>query len=227
LKALTEVQTAPDAAAATEMALIRIGYAAELPPTDQLVRSAGSAPVSQPSRGSVAVVPPPPSPPPMRMSATGSSPAPARNEPTASAAPAAHAAARVAVQDFAAIVALARDNKEARLVYALEHWVHLVRFERGRLEIKLTEAAQATLPGELSDKLGKWTGERWIVSVSSAEGAPTLAAQKEAEDQSRRASAAQDPLLKAAMAVFPGARIVAVRDRDEFAPASESENEAS
>jgi hypothetical protein len=31
-------------------------------------------------------------------------------------------------------------------------------------------------------------------------------------------------LLKAAMAVFPGARIVAVRDRDEFAPEADSES---
>ena len=117
---------------------------------------------------------------------------------------------------------LALDELTRRLAHA-----RLVRFERGRIEVRLTEAAQPTLPGELSDKLGKWTGERWVVSVSSAEGAPTIAAEREAEDQSRRASAAQDPLLKAAMAVFPGARIVAVRDRDEFAPASEGENEAS
>jgi DNA polymerase-3 subunit gamma/tau len=227
LKALTEVQTAPDAAAATEMALIRIGYAAELPPTDQLVRSAGSAPASQPSRGAP-MSQPPPSPPPLRMSVSGSAPAAAqRSEPSASAPAAPSAAARANVQDFPAIVACARDNREARLVYALEHWVHLVRFERGRLEIRLEAAAHAALPGELSDKLAKWTGERWVVSVSSAAGEPTLAEQKEAEDQVRRASAAQDPLLKAAMAVFPGARIVAVRDRDEFAPASEGENGAS
>ena len=226
LKALTEVQTAPDAAAATEMALIRIGYAAELPPTDQLVRSAGSAPQPQASRGA-STSQPPPSPPPLRMSSSGSAPAAARSEPSANAPPAPTAAARTSVQDFTAIVALAREAKEARLVYALEHWVHLVRFERGRLEIRLEAAANAALPGELSDKLAKWTGERWVVSVSSAEGAPTIAAQQESDDQARRASAAQDPLLKAAMAVFPGARIVAVRDRDEFAPASEGENEAS
>ena len=226
LKALTEVQAAPDAAAATEMALIRIGYAAELPPTDQLVRSAGSGPAqATASRGAASSAPP--APPPLRMSAR-SEPAVARSEPVPPATATALSPSqppRASLSDFRAIVALARENREVRLVHALENWVHLVRFERGRLELRLNAKAHAALPGEISDKLAKWTGERWVVSVSSAEGEPTIAAQNEATEQARRASAAQDPLLKAAMAVFPGARIVAVRDRDEFAPASDSETD--
>jgi DNA polymerase-3 subunit gamma/tau len=226
LKALTEVQTAPDAAAATEMALIRIGYAAELPPTDQLVKSAGSAPAQASAPRGVSASPsPPPAPRPL-MSGRGET-ATARSEPAQAAPPAASAppaTPRVAVQDFLGIVALARENREARLLYVLEHSVHLVRFERGRLELRLAPGANASFPGELSDKLAKWTGERWVVSVSSAEGEPTVAHQRDAADQARRASAAQDPLLKAAMAVFPGARIVAVRDRDDFAPEADSDS---
>ena len=229
LKALTEVQTAPDAAAATEMALIRIGYAAELPPTDQLVKSASSAPAQASAPRGVSASPgPPPAPRPL-MSSRGET-ATARSEPAPSAPPAPVASApptapRVVVQDFLGIVALGRESREARLVYVLENLVHLVRFERGRLELRLAPGANASFPGELSDKLAKWTGERWVVSVSSAEGEPTIAQQREAADQARRASAAQDPLLKAAMAVFPGARIVSVRDRDEFVPEPDSESD--
>lgn len=142
-------------------------------------------------------------------------------------APAANAPLRV-INDFNGVVALAREMREARLLFALENWVHLVRFERGRIEMRLEAAAPPALPGEVSDKLSKWSGERWVVTVSSAPGAPTIAEQKAADEAARRASAAQDPLLKAAMQVFPGARIVAVRDRDdEFAPASEETGEAS
>jgi DNA polymerase-3 subunit gamma/tau len=220
LKALGEVQNAPDAAAAAEMALIRIAYAAELPPTDQLVRSAGSSTASLPT-GRSAPGAAPPSPPPLRMSAALREPAVAQHEPVARV-DAAPPVAKSKVADFAGIVALAREAREARLVYALEHWVHLVKFERGRLELRLEPAAQAALPGEISDKLAKWTGERWIVSVSSAAGEPTIADAQQAVDQARHASAAEDPLLKAALAVFPGARIVAVRDRDAFADESDS-----
>ena len=221
LKALTEVQTAPDAAAATEMALIRIGYAAELPPTDQLVRSAGSAPAASSSPRGIQGASPPPAPPPLRMTARGE-PAAAVSAPATIAAPA-PAGPRASVADLRAVVALARDAREARLVHALENWVHLVKFERGRIEIRLNPKAPPGFPGELSDKLAKWTAERWVVSVSSAEGEATISDQNEAADQARRASAAQDPLLKAAMAAFPGARIVTVRDRDEFASETDSE----
>ncbi len=226
LKALAEVQAAPDTAAATEMALIRMAYAAELPPTEALVRGVGSSSgASSPTpRGGAGAAPP--APPPLRMSAPGrTETATARSEPTMSVAPASAPAQmpRVLLQNFAELVALVRAQREARLLYALEHWVHLVRFERGRLELRVQPAAPPAMPGELSDKLWKWTGERWVVTVSSAEGAPTIAAQAAAEDQARRASAAQDPLLKAAMAAFPGAKIVSVRDRDEFAAPVETE----
>jgi DNA polymerase-3 subunit gamma/tau len=217
LKALAEVQAAPDAAAAAEMALIRVAYAAELPPTDQLVKSAASGTgATSSSARSASGSALPPSPPPLRMSSQ-SGPAMARSEPTMSIAPpVAQASPLVNLQSFADVVAIARENREVRLVYALEHWVHLVRFERARIELRLDPAAPPALPGELSDKLAKWAGERWVVTVSSAQGEPTIAAQKDAVEQARRASAAQDPLLKAAMAAFPGAKIVAVRDRDAF-----------
>ncbi|MDZ4741409.1 MAG: DNA polymerase III subunit gamma/tau [Alphaproteobacteria bacterium] len=213
LKALSEVQSAPDGAAAVEMAMIRIAFAAELPPTEQLLRTVGSPALAVGPRG-VSSVSAPAAPPPMRMSATRNESVTAPAEPSAGLAPVVAMVPKLELRNFAGIVELTREKREARLVFALEHWVHLVAFERGRLELRLNPAAPATFPGELSDRLAKWTGERWIVSVSSAEGEATLADQAQAEEQVRHASAAQDPLLKAAMAMFPGARIVAVRDRD-------------
>ena len=117
-------------------------------------------------------------------------------------------------QDFKALVALMRNAREARLTYALEHYVHLISYERGRLEMRTEPAAPATLPGDLSDKLAKLTGIRWVITVSGAVGEQTLAEQAAAEDAARRASAALDPLLKQALALFPGAKVVAVRDRE-------------
>ncbi|MBI1211747.1 MAG: DNA polymerase III subunit gamma/tau [Alphaproteobacteria bacterium] len=216
LKALPEVQEAPDAAAAAEMALVRIAYAAELPPTDALIKAAGSASTTAASRPMGHAAPAaPPSPPPLRAQARGdAAPARARVEPQEQP-KAALAAERIDLpQDFRALVALMRNAREARLTYALEHYVHIVSYDRGRIEMRVEPAAPATLPGDLSDKLAKLTGARWVITVSGAEGEPTLAEQAAAEDASRRASAAQDPLLKAALAVFPGAKIVAVRDRE-------------
>jgi hypothetical protein len=52
--------------------------------------------------------------------------------------------------------------------------------------------------------------------VSGAEGAPTITAQRQAHERARREAAEQDPLLKAAMSIFPGAKLVAVRDKEAF-----------
>ena len=218
LKALPEVQEAPDAAAAAEMALVRIAYASELPPTDALIRSAANAPAATPTARPIAHAAPsaPPPAPALRVQASRGDAAPARARIEPQEQPKALAAndAAVAPEDFRALVALAKSEREPRLSYALEHYVHLVSFERGRIEMRIEPAAPPTFSGDLSDKLAKWTGMRWLISVSGAPGEPTLAEQNAAEDTARRASAAQDPLLKAAMAIFPGARIVAVRDRE-------------
>ncbi len=141
-------------------------------------------------------------------------PARARVEPQEQPKASAESEPLVSLADFKAVIALARSEREPRLSYALEHYVHLISFERGRIEMRVAPSAPPTLPGDLSDKLAKWTGQRWVITVSSAPGEPTVAEQSAAEDEARRASAALDPLLKAAMAVFPGARIVAVRDRE-------------
>src|SRR5207249_8232946 len=53
---------------------------------------------------------------------------------------------------------------------ALERDVRLVRFEDGTLEIALEAGARKTLIGELSKKLGDWTGRRWMVAVSAEAG---------------------------------------------------------
>jgi DNA polymerase-3 subunit gamma/tau len=120
-------------------------------------------------------------------------------------------------QSFAEIVALFDSRREAVIAAHLKANVRLVSFEPGRIEIRPTDAAPSNLTNQLGALLGEWTGSRWIVSVSQAEGAPTLA-----EDEARRASAlrhevAAHPLMRAVLETFPGATIAAVRER--FVPA--------
>ena len=63
-------------------------------------------------------------------------------------------------------------------------------------------------------RLQNWTGERWIVSIVSSGGQPTLQERKEAREQERRSGIEADPLVASVLARFPGAEIVAVRGRD-------------
>ncbi|HEX4272613.1 MAG TPA: DNA polymerase III subunit gamma/tau [Rhizomicrobium sp.] len=212
LKGLFEVRDATRPISACEMALIRLAYAAELPPTDKLVkdlldggampapRGSGPAPSSSP-RAPVASG--------SAMPARAAMPAPHTNEsaPTAS------------IRTLEDVVALCEPRSELRV--NLEHNVHLVRLEPGLIEIRPTSRAPRTLANDLQTKLRAATSERWTVSIASQGGAPTLSEQKQAAKTARFEAVAQEPMVRAVLDRFPGAEIVAVREavQDEIAPA--------
>jgi DNA polymerase-3 subunit gamma/tau len=208
LKGLFEVRDATRPISACEMALIRLAYAAELPPTDKLVKDLLDNPSPRPSS------PPPPAG--GRATArVGEGAAAARSAPQA----VPEGAPTASLRSLEDIVALCEPRSELRV--NLEHNVHLVRLEPGLIEIRPTARAPRTLANDLQSKLRAATGERWSVSIASSGGAPTLAEQKQAAKSARFEAVAQEPMVRAVLDRFPGAEIVAVRDAasDDIAPA--------
>ncbi|KMO09735.1 hypothetical protein QR79_31945 [Methylobacterium indicum] len=96
---------------------------------------------------------------------------------------------------------------------ALERDAHLVRFEDGRIELRLAEGGRATLATDLANALHAWTGRRWVVALSHETGEATLDARAKAAVASRHQGAASHPLVQAVLKSFPGAQIVDVRDK--------------
>jgi DNA polymerase-3 subunit gamma/tau len=206
MKGLQETLTAPSPVRAAEMALIRLCYAADLPsPSDALkalqngssAAAVGAAPAPAPAAsrggGATALATQP-------VTAIAAQPAPLPNP-----------------RSFTDVVALFESKREARLVHHLMHHVHEVRCEPGLIEFRPEPQAPLDLAPRLSEYLGRWTGRRWIASVSRAEGKPTLAAQKNANADSLRAAAESNPVVQAILKTFPGARIDAVRRKGEEA----------
>jgi DNA polymerase-3 subunit gamma/tau len=207
LKGLFEVRDATRPILACEMALIRLAYAAELPPTDKLVRDIldnGAAP----------------------RAPSGSAPAPrggASSSPSSSAAPRLNPAVQPdgapVLKGLEDIALLAAANHAPVLKVHIENDVHLVRLEPGHLEFRPSPRAPRTLAGDLQQKLRDWTGQRWSVSVTNTGGAPTLAEQKKNAKAARIESVMQAPMVRAVLDRFPGAEIIAVRDvAQESAP---------
>ena len=123
-------------------------------------------------------------------------------------------------------MALCEPRSELRV--NLEHNVHLVHLEPGRIEIRPTARAPRTLANDLQTKLAAVTGERWTVSIASQGGAPTLAEQKLAAKTARFEAVAQEPMVRAVLDRFPGAEIVAVREvvgEDVAAPMPDADEE--
>ncbi len=220
LKGISEVQSATRPAAAAEMVLVRIAYVADLPTPDEAVRmiaegeggpasSAASAPRGAAAgSGASASMTSPAAMPRSAAPRTGNE-AQARApmpSPVAAAAPPA-----IKVASFPDLVALAATARDLQTKAALEADVRLVRFEDGRLEVALERTASRALIGDLGRKLEQWTGRRWTVIVSNAEGEPTLREQAMAQRSARERSAEADPRVREVLARFPGAKIVEVR----------------
>ena len=126
-------------------------------------------------------------------------------------------------QSFGEVIALFDQRREALIRSHLWSHVHLVAFEPGRIEFRPQDAAPRDLANRLGQLLGEWTGTRWVVAVSQAEGAPTLAEAAEQRDGALRNEVAAHPLVRAVLDTFPGATIAAVRERFAAAePAAET-----
>jgi DNA polymerase-3 subunit gamma/tau len=224
LKGLFEVRDATRPIAAAEMALIRLSYAADLPPTDKLVRDvmdgagappARSTPTSSPSSGGGNA----------RAQAVrvGESSASVQRAPE----PTANAQSAPLIRSLEDLAALAQANNAPVLKVNIENDIHLVRLEPGQIEFRPSARAPRTLSADLAQKLKDWTGTRWMVTVAREGGAPTIA---EARRMARDATfdrVRQEPLVRAVLDRFPGAEIVAVRDLVEEEIASPTEEDAS
>ncbi|MFC3230110.1 hypothetical protein ACFOGJ_22860, partial [Marinibaculum pumilum] len=114
-------------------------------------------------------------------------------------------------ESFPALVELFQAHRQMRLAVALHHHAHLVRYAAGQVELRLEPEAPRDLAGRMTQHLKAWTGRQWMVTLSAAEGAPTLAAQEAEASASRKAEAAGHPLVKAVLEGFPGAELVEVR----------------
>jgi DNA polymerase-3 subunit gamma/tau len=131
------------------------------------------------------------------------------------------AAPAVSVKSLADIAALADANRDLFFKTQFKHCVRLVRIEPGRLEISLTPDAPKTISGDLMARLQKWTGQRWIVSVSRDEGGQTLGEMEASKRENAILDAKSDPAVAAILARFPGAKIIDVRIPDAPETATE------
>ena len=239
LKGLGEVQAAPSPVQAAEMVLVRLAYVADLPVPAELVRSVqGIAPRNDaPAQASASRRDPPipaaavpPSPPAPVAAAPPSAAAPRRAsvdlakaavEPMPNPAPPPVAVLEPMPQSFDEAVALFDKRREPVLRSHLMTHLHLVHFEPGRIEFRPAPGAPRDLANRLGQLLGEWTGTRWLIAISEAEGEPTLRQQEEHHQTELRNGVATHPLVRAVLDAFPGATIAAVRER--FAAVAEND----
>jgi DNA polymerase III subunit gamma/tau len=217
LKGHDEVRESPRPLAAADMVLVRLAYAANLPPAGELARrltegtgtgGPENAPASKSSR----------KPEPAPMLSAELPPAAPRDEAQSPIAPAEETVPPPELKSFEDVVALADAKRDLKLKHALVEQVRLVRFKPGTIEINPLPHAPRELGQELMRKLKAWTGRVWIVAVSDEEGAVPLGVQRREREAREIERVREHPAVKEVMQLFPDARIAAVRPVAEPAP---------
>jgi DNA polymerase-3 subunit gamma/tau len=217
LKGHDEVRESPRPLTAADMVLVRLAYAADLPPPGELARRLAEGAGASPAESSAPSKPSRKPEPATMLSAE----MPRAGQPQAESTPAAPRAAsddgpteeprQLEVKSFEDVVALAETKRDLKLKHALVEQVRLVRFKPGTIEINPLPHAPRELGQDLMRKLKAWTGRVWIVAVSDEEGTAPLGVQRREKEARAIESVREHPSVKQVMQHFPGARITAVR----------------
>lgn len=226
LKAIEEVALAPNAMMAAEMAVIRLTHVADLPDPETLVKklqsqsAPGPMPGGAPAGGNYGG----PNGGTVHAPMMGAAQAPMRG-PTmmGGQATALALAPAVPLPTFQHVVDLIREKRDMLLLKEVEDGVKLVRYAPSRIEFQPSPLARPDLAARLSQRLQGWTGSRWGISVVNEGGAATLAEERDAEENAARAEALENPLVKAVLAAFPGAKIAEIRTAEAMADAAQAE----
>lgn len=194
LKALDEVRRAPSPADATEMALIRLAYAADLPGPEEALKAirSGEAPGGSGGAGG------------------GSAPSGGGGGATALA-PRAAAPALPDPQSFEAVVALIGEKREISLQLDVQRYVKPVAFRPGAITYEPAPGAPDHLARRLAGRLKEWTGRTWLVAANGQGGGETLIEREKKAREAAQAEAVADPFVQAVLAAFPGAEVKPVR----------------
>ena len=199
LRAHDEVRRAPDPAAAVDMVLIRLAYAADLPgPEEALKRLQTGDPMvgtsgAAPSGGGGA-----------QMAGNGQArmvaPAPQAAEPLP------------VLQSFADVVALIEAKRDISLRLDVERFVRPISFRPGAIEFEPAPGAPSNLAQRLVGRLKEWTGQPWLIAAQGGGGAESAWERQKREERDVRAEIDQDPFVRSVMTAFPGAEIVSIRN---------------
>ena len=119
------------------------------------------------------------------------------------------------INTFEDLVKVATDEKEATLKYDLERNVKLVSFTPGKINITFNEKLNKNFIKVLTEKLLKWTGERWVISLSKEEGAKTIFEKTQSDKKDKLEKAMKSDVVKKMLSVFPDAKLIDVTKEED------------
>ena len=119
---------------------------------------------------------------------------------------------KIEIVSFQDLINLANSEKEIELKYDLERNVKLVSFNKGKIDISFNEKLNKNFIKNLSEKLLKWTGQRWVISLSKNNDAKSIY-EKNLENQDNKFRQFEESKVgQQIKAAFPDAKITNIEE---------------
>ena len=119
------------------------------------------------------------------------------------------------VNTFEDLVEIFKIKGELLLHAQLLSCVHLISFEKGKLEISISGNTNNNIAKDISKFLKNWTGEDWVISIVDDQGTETLDHKNERKAQEEIENTKNTPEMQKVLKAFPNAELKLVNDKNK------------
>ena len=123
-------------------------------------------------------------------------------------------APKIQIKSFQDLINQSKKEKEIELKYDLERNVKLVSFNKGKIDISFNEKLNKNFIKTLSDKLFKWTGERWIISLSKNNVAKSIYEKNLENKNEMMLDFKKTKIAREIEIAFPDAKLTSVQEEE-------------
>ena len=118
------------------------------------------------------------------------------------------------VLSFEDLISLASIKKEIQLKYDLENNVNLIKLSEGKIDISFNEKLDRNFVRNLSEKLLKWTGNRWVITLAKKVGQKTFSELKKIKKKELLDQEKKSEIYKKFKNIFPDVELLEVKKKD-------------
>ena len=121
---------------------------------------------------------------------------------------------KIDIKSFQDLIDMANKEKEIELKYDLERNVKLVSFNKGKIDISFNDKLNKNFIKTLTEKLLKWTGERWIISLSKNAEAKSIYEKNLKSKENNIKKFEEGKFTKEFRDAFPDAELIEIKDKE-------------